>query len=230
MRPSLTNIIPWIKYEAQNMVESTFRQELLYIRKVDHLQYITAMIVWFRRWRQEHESWPSLPACSFQVGALATATIETQVVSVTSEIEISLGERQVLQVLTTLQYLAEVGPKSPPPGYITQYVQSIMQPLQQAEISFMPHAVLGYATLTRSRSTSVETDVSCTDISSLLSSVGSAGDMPQPDNQLQLGDYESATREMTLDSASLTRAVEPDVKAVEKNLEAEAQEDGVNKE
>ena len=44
------------------------------------------------------------------------------------------------------QYLAEMGPKSPPPGHITQCLQFIMQPLQQAEISFMPHAVLGYAT------------------------------------------------------------------------------------
>ena len=57
----------------------------------------------------------------------------------------TLGERRVLWVLTTLQYLAEMGPKSVPPGHITQCVQSIMWPLQQAEISFMPHAVLGYA-------------------------------------------------------------------------------------
>ena len=62
-----------------------------------------------------------------------------------------------------------------------QCVQSIMQPLQQAEISFLPHAVLGYAMSAQSRSTSVKTDI-CADISSLLSSVGSAGDMPQPDN------------------------------------------------
>ena len=37
----------WIKYEAQNMVEPTFRQELQCIREVDHLQYIIAMLVWF---------------------------------------------------------------------------------------------------------------------------------------------------------------------------------------
>ena len=36
-RPPLTNLIPWIKYEAQNMVEPTFRQELQCIREVDHL-------------------------------------------------------------------------------------------------------------------------------------------------------------------------------------------------
>ena len=144
--PPLSNVIPWINYEAQNMVEPTFRQELQCIRKVDHLQYIIAMIVWLCRWRQEHRLWPLLPACGFQVRALAMATIKTQVVSVTSEIQMTLGERQVLRVLTTLQYLAEVGPKSPTPGHIAQCVQSIMWPLQQVEIPFMPHAVLGYAT------------------------------------------------------------------------------------
>ena len=72
-------------------------------------------------------------------------------------------------------------------------------------------------------------DISCTNISSLLSSVGSVGDMPWPDNQLQLGDYELAMGEMTLDSASSTRAVEPDVEAVKKNPEAKVQEDRVNK-
>ena len=102
--------------------------------------------------------------------------------------------------------------------------------MQQAEISFMPHAVLGYATSTQSRSTSVKTDIACADISSLPSSIGSAGDMPQPNNQLQFGNYESAMGEMTLDSVSSTGAVEPDIETMEKNPEAEAQEDGVDKE
>ena len=128
--------------------------------------------------RQEQGWWPLLPACGFQVGALATAIIETEVVSVTSEIEMTLGERQVLQVLTTLQYLAKVGPKSPPLGHVAHSMQSIMQPLQQAEILLMAHTVLEYATSIRLRSTSVETDISCADISLLPSSVGSAGDMP----------------------------------------------------
>ena len=45
--PPLTNVLPWIKYEAQNMVEPTFRQELQCIREVDHPRYIIAMLVWF---------------------------------------------------------------------------------------------------------------------------------------------------------------------------------------
>ena len=147
--------------------------------------------------------------------------------SVTSEIEMTSGERQILQVLTTLQYLAEVGPKSPPPGHVAHSMQSIMQPLQQAEISFMPHAVLGYATLIRSRSTSVKTDISCADISLLPSSVGSAGDMPRPD--AQLGNYELAMEGMTLDSVSSTGTGEPVIKEMEKNPEVETGEDGVDR-
>ena len=45
--PLLLNVIPWIKYEAQNMMELTFRQELQCIKEVDHLQYIVAIIVRF---------------------------------------------------------------------------------------------------------------------------------------------------------------------------------------
>ena len=97
--------------------------------------------------------------------------------SVTSQIKMTLGERQVLQVLPTLQYLAKMGPKSPPPGHVAHSMQSIMQPLQQAEISFMPHAVLGYSTSIQSRRTSVKMDILCADISLLPSSVGSAGDI-----------------------------------------------------
>ena len=107
----LVNVIPCIKYKAQNKMEPNFKQELQCIRQVDHLLYIIAMIVWFCQWRQEQGWWPSLPACGFQVGALATTIIETRVVS-------APGERQVLWVLTTLQYLAEIGPKSPPPGHV----------------------------------------------------------------------------------------------------------------
>ena len=61
-RPLLVNVIPWIKYKAQNIVEPTFRQELQCIREVNHLWYLIAMIVWFHRWRQEQGWWPSLPA------------------------------------------------------------------------------------------------------------------------------------------------------------------------
>ena len=92
-RLSLVNVIPWIKYEAQNMSESSFRQELQCIKEVKHLQYIIAMIMWFQCWRQDQGWWPSLPACNFQVGALATVNIKMRVMSVVSQIDMSLGER-----------------------------------------------------------------------------------------------------------------------------------------
>ena len=52
-QPSLVNVIPWIKYEAQNVSEPSFRQELQHIKEVKHLQYIIAMIVWFQHCRQD---------------------------------------------------------------------------------------------------------------------------------------------------------------------------------
>ena len=159
----------------------SFRQELQCIKEVEHLRYIIVMIVWFRCWRQDQGWWPLLPTCNFQVRALTTGNIEMRVVSIVSQIDISLGERQVLRVLTMLQYLAEMDPKSPPPGQVVYSVQLIMRPLKQTEISFMPHAVLGYNTSVR-LSTSIKTDVSCVDVSLLPSSICSAGDMPQPDD------------------------------------------------
>ena len=91
------------------------------------------MIVWFHQWRQDQGWWPSLPTYNFQVRALATVNTEMRVMSVVSQIDMTLGERQVLQVLTTLQYLAKMGPKSPPPRHIVHSVQSIMRPLEQAD-------------------------------------------------------------------------------------------------
>ena len=46
-RLSLVNVVPWIKYEAQNMSEPSFREELQCIKKVEHLRYIIVMIVCF---------------------------------------------------------------------------------------------------------------------------------------------------------------------------------------
>ena len=113
---------------------------------------------------------------------------------------------QALRVLRTLKYLAEVGPRSPPARQVAQSIQAIMRPLQQVDILFIPHAVLGYTALTQSKSTSVETDVSLADISSLPLSVCSTGDMPQPDRQSRPGDYKSAKGEMMLESGSSSGA------------------------
>ena len=117
------------------------------------------------------------------------------------------------------------GPKEP--TSLTHSTQcAVDHDAPQTEISFMPHAVLGYSTSVRS-STSIETDVSCADVSSLPSSICSAGDMPQPDDWPK--DYESAMGGMTLDSASLTGTGEQDIKDIEKNPDVETEEDRVHK-
>ena len=118
------------------------------------------MIVWFQHWKQDQGWWSSLPACNFQVRAPTTVNIKMRVLSVVMQVDMSPGEKQVLQVLTALQYQAKVGLKSPPPGYIAYSMQSTMRPLKQTKISFQPHAVLGYRTSVRLR-TSIDTDVLC---------------------------------------------------------------------
>ena len=104
-RPPLVDVIPWIRYEVQNMVEPSFRQELQCIREIDHLRYIIVMIVWVRCWKQDQGWWLMIPACRFQVRTATTVNIETRVLSVITQVDMSQGESQVLQVLTTLQYL-----------------------------------------------------------------------------------------------------------------------------
>ena len=104
------------------------------------------MIVWFKCWKQDQGWWVPIPTCSFQVRAAKTVNIETRVLLVIAQVTMSRGESQVLRVLTTLQYLAEMGPKSPQQGHVAHSVQSIIRPLKQLEISFQPHAVLGYGT------------------------------------------------------------------------------------
>ena len=54
------------------------------------------------------------------------------------------------------------------------------------DIAFTPQAVLGVHVSTQSRSTSLETDVSLADISSLPSSVGSTGDMLRHEADMEM--------------------------------------------
>ena len=36
-QPPLTNVLPWIKYKAQNMMEPIWRAELTYIKEDNHI-------------------------------------------------------------------------------------------------------------------------------------------------------------------------------------------------
>ena len=62
-------------------------------------------------------------------------------------------------------------------------MKSIMCPLSAISIAFSAHSILALAALSRSRCTSLETDISLADLSSLPSSVGSAGDLVQKADQ-----------------------------------------------
>ena len=146
--------------------------------------------------------------------------------SIISQINMTPGGETSFMSLNNSPILGRDRSKEPTPRHVAHSMQSIMSPLEQAEISFIPHAVLGYSTSVQS-STSIETDISCADVSSLPLSVCSAGDMSQPDDQPR--DYESAMGGMTLDSASSTGTGEQDIEDMEKNPEVET-EDRVNKE
>ena len=120
-----------------------------------------------------------------------------------------------------------MGPKSPPLGHIAHSVQSIMRPLKQLDISFWPHAVLGYGTSVQSN-TSIEMDMSRADISSLPLSTCSAGNMTQWSNRPK--DYESAMGGMTLNSASSIETGKWDVEDTEKEPEVKKDWGKVDKE
>ena len=46
-RPDLSQVIPWISFEAQSMMEAPWQTDLAKIKQDDDVQYIAAMFVWF---------------------------------------------------------------------------------------------------------------------------------------------------------------------------------------
>ena len=88
-----------------------------------------------------------------------------------------MGEMQALKALITLQCITEAGPRRPAPRYVCQCIKSIMHPISAIGIAFSVHSVLASAASSRLRSTSLKTDVSLADLSSLPSSVGLARDL-----------------------------------------------------
>ena len=71
--------------------------------------------MWFHRWKQDQGWWPKLASCGFKLGAVATVNIKTRV---TTQVDMTQGEQEVLRVLMTLQHLTEMGPKSPPLAHV----------------------------------------------------------------------------------------------------------------
>ena len=153
------------------------------------------MFVWFQCWRIRSGSWPSLPRCDFALDQETIDTVNLHLAPTLAKMDLSMGELQVLKVLTMLQCLAELGPQKPVQGTISHCVKLIMRQLMVLDITFSSQAVLGSTVSTQSRSTSLETDVSLADISSLPSSVGSTRDMHQHERQDSEADMEIATSE-----------------------------------
>ena len=46
-RPDLSEVIPWIHFEAQNMMEPPWQTEMASIKQDKNIRYIAAMFVWF---------------------------------------------------------------------------------------------------------------------------------------------------------------------------------------
>ena len=46
-RPPLSSVSQWIQFEAQNMMELTWRMELACIREDVHVSHMMAMLIWF---------------------------------------------------------------------------------------------------------------------------------------------------------------------------------------
>ena len=111
------------------------------------------------------------------------ARVDSHLVPTLAKVEMSMGEMQALKALITLQCITKVGPRRLAPRYVCQCVESIMHPISVIGITFSVHLVLALTALSRSLSTSLGTDVSLADLSSLPSSVGSAGDLAQKVDQ-----------------------------------------------
>ena len=184
-RPDLSEVISWIRFETQNMMEPLWWTEMASIKQDKNIRYIAEMFVWFRCWKVRSGSWPSLPRCDFVLNQEISDTVNLCLAPTLAKLDLSLGELQALKVLMTLQCLTEMDPLKLALGYTCQCVESIMRHLIVLDIAFTPQAVLGVPDSTWSRSTSLEMDVSLANIYSLPLSVGSAGDMLQPEADME---------------------------------------------
>ena len=46
-RPDLSEVIPWICFKAQNMMEHPWQSEMASIKQDENIRYIAVMFVWF---------------------------------------------------------------------------------------------------------------------------------------------------------------------------------------
>ena len=144
-RLDLSQVFPWVKFEAQNMCEPPWRTELVQIQKDEEIQYIATIFTWFQWWRIRRGVWPLLPRSEFSLSKEMRDRVNSHLVLTLVKVEMSMGEMQALKVLITLQSITEAGPRKPAPGYICQCVESIMHPLSEIGIAFSAHSILALA-------------------------------------------------------------------------------------
>ena len=182
-RPDLSQVFPWVKFKVQSICEPPWRMELAQIQKDEEVRYIATVFTWFQWWRIRSRAWPLLPQSEFNLSKEMRDRVDSCLTPPLAKVEMSMGEMQALKALITLQCIAEADPRRPTPRYVCQCIKSIMHPLSAIGITFSVHSVLALAASSRLRSTSLETDVSLANLSSLPSSVGSAGDLAQKVDQ-----------------------------------------------
>ena len=142
------------------MCEPPWRMELAQIQKDEEVRYITTVFAWFQWWRIRSGAWPLLPRSEFNLSKKMRDRVYSHLVLTLAKVEMLMGEMQALKALITFQCIAEAGPRRPPPGYVCQCVESIMHPLSAIGITFSVDSVLTSAASSRSRSTSLKTNVS----------------------------------------------------------------------
>ena len=141
-RPDLSEVIPLICFEAQNMMEPPWWTEMASIKQDKNIRYIAAIFVWFLCWKVRSGSWPSLPRCDFVLNQEISDTVDLCLAPTLAKLDLSLGELQALKVLTTLQCLAEMDQQKLAPGYTCQCVELIMRHLTVLDIAFTPQSCL----------------------------------------------------------------------------------------
>ena len=176
-RPDLSQVFPWVKFEAQSMREPPWRMELAQIQKDEQVCYISTIFSWFQRWRIRRGIWLLLPQSEFNLSKEMRDRVNSHLTLTLAKVQMLMGEMQALKVLIILQCITKVDHRKPTPEYVCQCVESVMHPLSVIAITFSAHSVLASAASSQSRSTSLETDISLADLSSLPSSVGSAEDL-----------------------------------------------------
>ena len=115
-QPKLHQVILWIRFEAQSMCEPLWRMELAQIQQDEEIHYLAAMFTWFHHWQILRGSWPRLPHGKLNLSQEMKEEIDQRFDCVLGYSMLSIGDMQVLKMLTALQCLTEVGNRRPAPG------------------------------------------------------------------------------------------------------------------